>query len=48
MLNGLPAILSLEPEGLVQATALEIRDGQIAKVYVIRNPEKTAHLAKVL
>jgi RNA polymerase sigma-70 factor (ECF subfamily) len=48
MLNGLPAILSQEPEGLVQATALEIRDGRIAKVYVIRNPEKTAHLAAVL
>ena len=48
MLNGLPAILSLEPEGLVQATALEIRDGRIARVYVIRNPEKTAHLAPAL
>ncbi|WP_417838653.1 sigma-70 family RNA polymerase sigma factor [Tritonibacter scottomollicae] len=48
MLNGLPAILSLEPEGLVQATALEIREGRITKVYVIRNPEKTRHLAAAL
>lgn len=48
IVNGLPAILSREPEGLVQATALEIRDGQITRVYVIRNPDKTAHLAAAL
>ena len=48
VVNGLPAILSLEPEGLVQVTAIETSGGLITKVYVIRNPEKTAHLAAAL
>lgn len=48
MLNGLPAILAQEPGGLVQTTALEIRDGCIQRIYVTRNPEKTAHLASAL
>ncbi|MFW8633633.1 sigma-70 family RNA polymerase sigma factor [Cribrihabitans pelagius] len=48
MLNGLPAILSLEPEGMVQAMALEIRGGRIRRIYVTRNPDKTRHLAAAL
>ncbi len=48
-LNGLPAILSREADPqLVQATAVEIEDGRIARVYIVRNPEKTAHLASEL
>ncbi|MFW8594191.1 sigma-70 family RNA polymerase sigma factor [Cribrihabitans neustonicus] len=47
-LNGLPAILSKEPDGLVQAMALEIREGRIRRIYVTRNPDKTRHLAAAL
>ncbi len=47
-LNGLPAMISLEPEGLVQATALEIEAGLISRIYVIRNPDKTRHLLSAL
>ncbi|CUH76469.1 Sigma-W factor [Tritonibacter multivorans] len=48
-LNGLPGIVSdQENAGLVQATSVEIQDGQITRIYVVRNPEKTAHLAPLL
>jgi RNA polymerase sigma-70 factor (ECF subfamily) len=47
-LNGLPAMLSLEPEGILQATALEIEAGRISRIYVIRNPDKTRHLLSAL
>ncbi|MBO9401190.1 sigma-70 family RNA polymerase sigma factor [Shimia sp. R9_3] len=47
-LNGLPAILRRTPEdGLIQTTALKIEDGQITGIYIVRNPEKTAHLTPV-
>ena len=41
-INTLPGYVTLEPDGLPQATALEIRDGRIAAIYVSRNPEKLA------
>jgi RNA polymerase sigma-70 factor (ECF subfamily) len=28
----------------MQTTALEIRDGRIAAIYVVRNPDKLRHL----
>ncbi|WP_260002866.1 RNA polymerase sigma factor SigJ [Leisingera caerulea] len=47
-LNGLPAILSREPDGILQAVALEVRNGRIARIYVTRNPDKMRHLADTL
>ncbi|MCF6431599.1 RNA polymerase sigma factor SigJ [Leisingera sp. MMG026] len=47
-LNGQPAILNWAEDGILQATALEIRDGRISRIYVTRNPDKTRHLAKAL
>lgn len=47
-LNGLPAILSREPDGILQAIALEVRDERIARIYVTRNPDKMRHLASAL
>lgn len=41
-INGLPGFVTLEPDGLPQTTALEIRDGRIAAIYIMRNPEKLA------
>lgn len=43
-INNLPGIISIEPDGTVQSTAFEIRDGKIAAIYVVRNPEKLVHL----
>jgi RNA polymerase sigma-70 factor, ECF subfamily len=42
--NGLPGIVTLEADGELQTTALEIEDGKIAAIYVVRNPEKLRHL----
>lgn len=43
-INGLPGFITLEADGTVQTTALDIRDGQIAGIYVMRNPDKLGHL----
>jgi RNA polymerase sigma-70 factor, ECF subfamily len=42
--NGLPGFISLEADGELQTTALEIEDGKIAAIYVVRNPDKLRHL----
>jgi RNA polymerase sigma-70 factor, ECF subfamily len=42
--NGLPGFITLESDGELQTTALEIDDGKIAAIYVVRNPDKLKHL----
>lgn len=42
--NGLPGFVSIEADGEVQTTALEIEEGKIAAIYVVRNPDKLKHL----
>lgn len=44
LFDGLPGHMSIEADGLPQMTALEIRDGLIRAIYVIRNPQKLTHL----
>lgn len=44
LINGLPGLLSIEQDGTLQSTALEISKGQITAIYVTRNPEKLVHL----
>ena len=39
-INGLPGYVTLEHDGLPQTTALEVEDGRITAIYVMRNPEK--------
>jgi len=46
-INGLPGFVTLEPDGLLQTTALDIREGRIAGIYVVRNPDKLRHLEAV-
>lgn len=43
-INGLPGFISLEADGELQTTALDIADGKIAAIYVVRNPDKLRHL----
>jgi RNA polymerase sigma-70 factor (ECF subfamily) len=43
-INGLPGFVTAEYDG-VQTTALEITDGRIAGIYVMRNPDKLRHLS---
>jgi len=42
--NGLPGFVTLESDGELQTTALDIEDGKIAAIYVVRNPDKLKHL----
>jgi RNA polymerase sigma-70 factor (ECF subfamily) len=43
-INGLPGFITLEADGELQTTALEIEDGKVAAIYVMRNPDKLRHL----
>ncbi|WEX90352.1 sigma-70 family RNA polymerase sigma factor [Sinorhizobium garamanticum] len=43
-INGLPGFVTLEADGELQTTALDIEDGKVAAIYVMRNPEKLRHL----
>ena len=43
-INGLPGFITLEADGELQTTALDIEDGKIAAIYVMRNPDKLRHL----
>ncbi|ATE64623.1 sigma-70 family RNA polymerase sigma factor [Rhizorhabdus dicambivorans] len=43
-INGLPGFVTREADGELQTTALDIEDGRIAAIYVVRNPDKLKHL----
>jgi len=42
--NGLPGFVTIEQDATLQTTALQIEDGEIAAIYVMRNPDKLRHL----
>ena len=42
--NGLPGFITLEADGELQTTALEIENGMIAAIYIVRNADKLRHL----
>ncbi len=44
-LNGLPGFIYAEPGGALQTAAFDIRDGRIAAIYVVLNPEKLSRVA---
>jgi RNA polymerase sigma-70 factor (ECF subfamily) len=48
LINGMPGYISLEKGDTLQSTALEIVDGRIAAVYIVRNPNKLGHLTGLL
>ncbi|MDT4885031.1 SigX4: RNA polymerase sigma-70 factor [compost metagenome] len=48
MINGLPGYVSLERGDTVQAMALDIRDGAVSAIYIIRNPDKLGHVLRLL
>lgn len=43
-INGLPGIILDSPEGPVQTTEFELKDGVIRALYVVRNPDKLRRL----
>ena len=44
-INGLPGFITVEGDGTVQTTALQVEDGKVVAIYVVRNPDKLRHLA---
>jgi RNA polymerase sigma-70 factor, ECF subfamily len=42
--NGLPGFVTLEADGELQTTALDIEDGKVTAIYIVRNPDKLKHL----
>jgi RNA polymerase sigma-70 factor (ECF subfamily) len=42
--NGLPGFVTREADGELQTTALLLEEGQVAAIYVMRNPDKLRHL----
>ena len=47
-INGLPGFITIERGDILQTTALEIEDGSVVAVYVMRNPDKLRHMADTL
>jgi RNA polymerase sigma-70 factor (ECF subfamily) len=45
-INGHPGFIVTEPDGSVHTVAVEIQDGAIAHVYIVRNPEKLTHIPR--
>jgi RNA polymerase sigma-70 factor (ECF subfamily) len=43
-INGLPGFVTVEAGDTLQTTALEIIDGRIANIYIMRNPDKLRHI----
>jgi RNA polymerase sigma-70 factor, ECF subfamily len=43
-INGLPGFVTIEHDDTLQTTALEIEDGKVAAIYIVRNPDKLRHL----
>ena len=43
-INGLPGFVTIEPGAVLQTTALELENGRISAIYVVRNPDKLGHL----
>ena len=48
IINGLPGFVTIGQGDILQTTALEIEDGRIVGIYVMRNPDKLKHVAGVL
>jgi RNA polymerase sigma-70 factor (ECF subfamily) len=44
LISGLPGFVTREADGELQTTALEIDDGMVTAIYVMRNPDKLMHL----
>ncbi|MGO4523432.1 sigma-70 family RNA polymerase sigma factor [Microvirga sp. 2MCAF35] len=47
LINGLPGFVTLEKDGIVQTTTIDIEDGRIVGIYIVRNPEKLRHLSNL-
>ena len=44
MLNGVPSLWFTDGQGTQTAVQLEVADARIQSIFVVRNPDKLAHL----
>lgn len=44
-IDGLPGFVSIDRGEVLQTTALDVRDGRITAIYIVRNPDKLRHVA---
>jgi len=47
-INGLPGFVTVEPDGGVQTTALEIADSLVTAIHIVRNPDKLSEVARAI
>lgn len=45
--DGLPARVTVGPDGVLQVTSVEVAHGRIQAIYTVRNPEKLQHVARL-
>jgi RNA polymerase sigma-70 factor (ECF subfamily) len=48
MIDGLPGFVSIDRGAILQTTAIEVRDGKISALYIVRNPDKLRHIEAML
>jgi RNA polymerase sigma-70 factor (ECF subfamily) len=48
MIDGLPGFVSIDRGAVLQTTALEVHDGKITALYIVRNPDKLRHVEAML
>ena len=46
-INGLPGFVTREADGELQTTALDVENGKVTAIYVMRNPDKLKHLSQL-
>ena len=45
-INGAPGVVTTDPDGILQTMAVDICNGRIAAIWIMRNPEKLRHLER--
>ncbi len=46
IIDGLPGYVALYPDGSVGTTALDLQDGRIRSIHIVRNPDKLKHIGE--
>lgn len=47
VIDGLPGFVTLEADWNLQTTALDITEDLVSAIYIVRNPDKLQHVAKL-
>lgn len=45
IIDGLPGYISIDRDGALQTTALDVQNGKISAIYIVRNPDKLTHIS---